>query len=80
MKRALICTASAVAKPLRAPIDAALGVVEEALGREAFAEAFAAGRQLTLEEAFAAIPTAVYASRKQAKTPTVAFLSIYFDD
>ena len=49
--------ASAIAGPIRAQADAAAATVQAALGTEAFAAAFAAGHQLSLEEAFAAILT-----------------------
>ncbi len=45
----------AIAGPLRTPADAALAAVREALGPAVFAEAFAAGQQLSLDEAFATI-------------------------
>jgi predicted ATPase/transcriptional regulator with XRE-family HTH domain len=49
--------------PLRAQADAALATVRAALDPEVFAEAFAAGQQLSLGEAFATIlhPTAIAA-------------------
>jgi hypothetical protein len=41
--------------PVRPLVDAALAAVREALGAEGFAEAFSAGQQLSLDEAFATI-------------------------
>lgn len=45
----------AIAGPMRALADAALATVHEALNPALFAEAFAAGQQMTLAEAFATI-------------------------
>ena len=55
----------AIAGPMRALADAALAMVRAALEPDVFAEAFAAGQQLSLDEAFASIlnPTAVAAER-----------------
>ena len=55
----------AIAGPMRALADAALAMVRAALEPEVFAAAFAAGQQLSLDEAFASIlnPTAVAAER-----------------
>lgn len=46
-----------VEAPMRPLVDAALATVQAALAPEVFADAFAAGQQLSLEEAFAAILT-----------------------
>ena len=45
----------AIAGPMRALADAALATVQAALEPAVFAEAFAAGQQMSLEEAFATI-------------------------
>jgi predicted ATPase len=45
----------AIAGPMRTLAEAALATVREALGPEVFAEAFAAGQQLSLEEAYATL-------------------------
>ena len=45
----------AIGGPMRAPADAALVTVQAALEPAVFAEAFVAGRQMSLEEAFATI-------------------------
>jgi predicted ATPase/transcriptional regulator with XRE-family HTH domain len=44
--------------PLRAPADAALATVRAALEPALFAEMFAAGQRMTLEQAFTALPAA----------------------
>ena len=44
-----------IAQPMRALADAALTTVQTALEPAAFAEAFAAGQQMTLADAFATI-------------------------
>ena len=53
------------AEPIRSLIDAALATVRAALGPDVFAEVFAAGQRLSLDEAFAAIlnPTIVAAGK-----------------
>ncbi|MGB5048020.1 MAG: tetratricopeptide repeat protein, partial [Caldilineaceae bacterium] len=48
-------TRCTLVEPVRAQVDAALTAVQEALGPAAFGEAFAAGQQMTLEEAFDAL-------------------------
>ena len=45
----------AIAGPMRALADAALATVRDALEPAVFAEAFAMGQQMSLEEAFATI-------------------------
>jgi hypothetical protein len=44
-----------ISGPMRALADAALLIVQTTLEPAAFAEAFAAGQQMTLEEAFATL-------------------------
>ena len=46
---------SAIAGPMRALADTALATVQAMLDPAVFAEAFAAGQQMSLEEAFASI-------------------------
>jgi hypothetical protein len=58
----------AIAGPMRALADAALVTVSTALAPAVFAQAFAAGQQLSLDEAFATIlaPSHVLAPSQEA--------------
>jgi len=60
--------AYAIAGPIRALADAALARVQAALDPAVFAEAFATGQQLSLEEAFATVlhPTAITVQYSEA--------------